>query len=490
MVSKVRYTLSSSSYLSHNITHNLPHFLVCLVTMMMTTATTGGGRPTNDDGSYDSEEEEGGSVNPGEDDTQRSNPSSDDESSSNNASDNSYESESDDSSESSRSSSSRRSSRRDSDSFSATSDGSHSSHHDSDQASGHVNSNTSTNYSNNRNFFRGVLPIVSHGWGVDQNCDPNNRNNNTLIQRRGRSAKDGNGVDPGDGKTVPQPSRAEPQYKPDDNDDRRSRRRRRNDHRSREDSYEWNNGAQTINCCFKYLCCQTKKRSTKILVIAFCVWVLSQLYYFFFWSLKEDIFDVLFWGGNNRRRRRGMSGRERKALLYQSDPFNRRDLYKQHSPENNMEQLREQRIQEARAALGTAAGDFDPTYYQRDSGGKPDKINNRRHRGNSRDSAGSSRTERLREGCSELEWHSYHFPNCNEIHEINLRHVVRRRSMSKYIGNSTGSLPEFPWGFVGNGLWRDVFSCDPREETVTTLSSLPRPPAVLKIMKSEHVSST
>lgn len=198
-----------------------------------------------------------------------------------------------------------------------------------------------------------------------------------------------------------------------------------------------------------------------------------------------------------------MSGRERKVLLYQSGkPLHHRDMLSQpHSPEE-MAILRQQLMQEAHDVLGTAAGDdFDPTYYQRDNGGKPDKLNNRRHRGGkSRDSGGSSRSERIREGCAALEWHSFHFPNCNEIHEINLQNVVRRRrrrqtSIMKN-GNFTAVEPVLPWGFVGNGLWRDVFACDPREEAIdiqspasgSAASLRPLAPAVLKVMKSEHVS--
>jgi hypothetical protein len=152
-------------------------------------------------------------------------------------------------------------------------------------------------------------------------------------------------------------------------------------------------------------------------------------------------------------------------------------------------------MKEAKEVLGTAAGDdFDQNYYQRDNGGKPNKVNNRRNRGKSRDSDGSSRSERIREGCSALEWHSFHFPNCNEIHEINLQNVVRRRrSMTKYNVNVTAGEPVLPWGFVGKGLWRDVFACDPREEAILSSGSatslLPRAPAVLKVMKSEHVSN-
>lgn len=380
---------------------------------------------------------------------------------------------------------------------------------DSDQATA-LHSNTrskNNNYSTKRSFYRGVLPIMSHGYylgGDDQNSDPNR--NNMLIQRRGKSASSERLVDSSnDGETVMvhQQSQTEPHHRSDNNDSRRSRRRRRDNHRSSSVKYEWKKEAQTIKCCVKYLCCQTQKRSTKILVGACVLWILAQCYYFYFWSWRNERFNALFGDTKRHQRNRGMSGRERKVLLYQSGkPLHHRDMLSQpHSPEE-MAILRQQLMQEAHDVLGTAAGDdFDPTYYQRDNGGKPDKLNNRRHRGvKSRDSGGSSRSERIREGCAALEWHSFHFPNCNEIHEINLQNVVRRRrrrqtSIMKN-GNFTAVEPDLPWGFVGNGLWRDVFACDPREEAIdiqspasgSAASLRPLAPAVLKVMKSEHVS--
>lgn len=205
-----------------------------------------------------------------------------------------------------------------------------------------------------------------------------------------------------------------------------------------------------------------------------------------------------------------MSGRQRKAEMkrlimengYSSQGSILQDPYERHSPAK-LERLRKERFEEAQQALGSAAGDggndyySDYTNYQRDSGGRPLKPNNRKNRSSnrkkgSRDSEGNSRTERLKEGCSPLEWHSYHYPNCNEIHEIDMRVVVRsvvsRGSSTQRGSNTTDVDHSFPWGFVSNGLWRDVFSCDPREETTFESDSQqsPMPPAVLKIMKSEH----
>ncbi len=70
-------------------------------------------------------------------------------------------------------------------------------------------------------------------------------------------------------------------------------------------------------------------------------------------------------------------------------------------------------------ALSTAAGDFDPDYFRRDPGGKGRNRSKKRRR-NGSGGAGSGGVERPGEGCFALEWHTYHFPNCNEIHEIDL----------------------------------------------------------------------
>jgi serine/threonine protein kinase len=74
-----------------------------------------------------------------------------------------------------------------------------------------------------------------------------------------------------------------------------------------------------------------------------------------------------------------------------------------------------------------------------------------------------------------------------QIHEIDLKRVVRKRrfgvDLSRHETSNGDTETTFPWGFVGNGLWRDVFSCDPHQE-VDPYKDMP--PAVLKMMKSEH----
>ncbi|KAL3807969.1 hypothetical protein ACHAXA_010771 [Cyclostephanos tholiformis] len=188
-------------------------------------------------------------------------------------------------------------------------------------------------------------------------------------------------------------------------------------------------------------------------------------------------------GGVRRRIRKSSGGEEAKG--YGRGDNNMVVHHHRLDPEG-MEALREQRTREAIEALGTAAGDYSPDDLRRDSGGKRVRSKERKRGSRSRSSGGGyGGVERLREGCSELDWHGYHFPNCNEIHEIDLRGAVRRDS---YVDEDAISRNDLPWGFVGNGLWRDVFSCDPRGEADDASSSRTphRPPAVLKVMKSEH----
>ena len=349
-------------------------------------------------------------------------------------------------------------------------------------------SNVQTNISTtNRTVVRrGVLPIVVQG--ADQNCDPNSTS--TLIHRRGRSAKEGQLLQ----------DRNQPQCRSSDewDDDKAkgrgfSRRHRRKVKSSRHNKQK--NKSGFINCCIKYLCCQTQKRSTQILVLSVLVWILAQCYYFYYWNLKDFFIDNVgemyheFFGVGGHHRLgggRGMGTKEAKQRVHHHDYYNQH-LYQKHSDEE-LDNLREQRMREAEAALGNAA-DFDYNGYRRDSGGKPLKLNNRRSKGGrkgSRDSEGASRTERLSDGCSPLDWHSYHFPNCNEVHEIDLQTIVKSRRNRRRGSRSSSRSTTTPWGFVGNGLWRDVFTCDPHDEANYTGSAPPLPPAVLKIMKSEH----
>jgi len=292
-----------------------------------------------------------------------------------------------------------------------------------------------------------------------------------------------------------------PQCRPEDEYEEPSRSKyRRRDKSSR---YRSDKRRSDSNLFVKYICCQTTKRSTQILIFAFAIWIVAQGYYFY--NINT----------NTTNHKRGRNGQHKRNTM-------ERMIHHLHADENIMEQLRKQRMIEAQIALGSAAGEVQEidteTNYRRsrDRGGKPIKTrtngggrdrrsmgynnNNRNSNNKSRDPEGNTRTERLRDGCSKLDWHDYHYPNCNEIHEIDMRRVIEygkfggRHKKKKHDSgdddseddsstDKTKTTPQkYPWGFVGNGLWRDVFTCDPREESLTT----PVAPAVLKMMKSEH----
>ena len=348
--------------------------------------------------------------------------------------------------------------------------------------------------STNRTFQRGVLPISinttgHHGIAV---------NNNVLTQRRGKKSLES------DGEQYIQKDKDDSRHDSKSNNDNRHDRKRRSSkrHRKHKNQQQAQDGA--IQCCIKYICCQTKKRSTQILIASFFLWILAQFYYFFYLDLKnyfigntKELYDEFF-----RPQRTGegdyYQGRGRITNEYFHDYSNK---YPGHMTQEEREAARE----EARKKIGSVNDDdgFDKDGFRKDTGGRKQNRRSRRKKG-SRDSEGSTKVERLKPGCKALEWHSYHFPNCNEIHEIDLQAAVRHprekyirqkaKAMSDDEGNNatksttTSLSSSFPWGFVSNGLWRDVFSCDPRGEVSGSIEaeSFPMPPAVLKIMKREH----
>lgn len=134
------------------------------------------------------------------------------------------------------------------------------------------------------------------------------------------------------------------------------------------------------------------------------------------------------------------------------------------------------RRKEAEHALGSAAGEYI-------------KKNNRRPK-----KSGGNR-DKLPPGCSypKESWVHRAMPNCNEIHEIDLRrgYNPRRRNVD---ATALAAVAEGgrATGYVGSGLWRDVWKVDPRAEAASDDGENSHqdndivPPAVLKVMKQEH----
>jgi hypothetical protein len=67
------------------------------------------------------------------------------------------------------------------------------------------------------------------------------------------------------------------------------------------------------------------------------------------------------------------------------------------------------------------------------------------------------------ENCERPDWQLASFPNCNEIHEIDLTDTYRRSSKENKVG------------WVADGFWREVIVVDPRIDVI-----------VMKMMKVEH----
>ena len=133
-------------------------------------------------------------------------------------------------------------------------------------------------------------------------------------------------------------------------------------------------------------------------------------------------------------------------------------------------------------ALGSAAGNSNKKGPKNRKGGKrKDGVN-----------------DKLPAGCAypSDSWVLRSFPNCNEIHEIDLRqgYNPRRRNIDSAAMAAAAEGGRLT-GYVGSGLWRDVWKVDPRGETATMGSEQNKeedyvdniaPPAVLKAMKQEH----
>ena len=79
-------------------------------------------------------------------------------------------------------------------------------------------------------------------------------------------------------------------------------------------------------------------------------------------------------------------------------------------------------------------------------------------------------TEGLSKGCAPTDWQTLSFPNCNAIHELDLRTELGLRRPRA----TTNRTDEF--GYIGSGLWRTVWKIRGHDNG----------PMVIKMMKGEH----
>jgi hypothetical protein len=144
-------------------------------------------------------------------------------------------------------------------------------------------------------------------------------------------------------------------------------------------------------------------------------------------------------------------------------------------------QLRKERTKEAREALGSAArGSQDAGsggFFNFFGYGKKKKKNS---------------LEDLKPGCEFRDWQKLSFPNCNELHEIDLRDALHLHKYSSNVvavgekRDKRAALEAKRVGYVGSGLWRTVWKVDPRDELDNDMTGEFQAPAVLKMMKGEH----
>jgi len=140
--------------------------------------------------------------------------------------------------------------------------------------------------------------------------------------------------------------------------------------------------------------------------------------------------------------------------------------------EKRVQELRKQREMSGLEALGSAAGRL----FKRNP-----KI--------SKDGY-TPAAERMPSDCSLTEWQTLSFPNCNDVHNLDLREVLNIQKHGEVIPANLGEGDQselqisqedkgkaMRMGYVGSGLWRQVWKVQPRFRDEN---------AVLKVMKKEH----
>jgi hypothetical protein len=259
-------------------------------------------------------------------------------------------------------------------------------------------------------------PLIEHSRPVsesasapsDQNCHPNIHN--AMLVRR-RTTKQVKAVDGECSDDSRQPSRdADPHnnctqprvaYTTRTSPSRRRHLNTPNQSRKRKSKKSSSLAHRSLHYMHSTTC------STKLLCISFAVWTTIQLYILFGFHtnyLYQTIRNGMYHTEFVLRDTRGWSGRQKKAWMRghaHEDDYHPQRYY---SPAQ-MEELRQQRYREAKLALGSAAEDLDEDYlFNKKNNYHLGKPNTRRNkRSNKSDSHGSTRDERLREGCAELE---------------------------------------------------------------------------------------
>lgn len=86
--------------------------------------------------------------------------------------------------------------------------------------------------------------------------------------------------------------------------------------------------------------------------------------------------------------------------------------------------------------------------------------------------------ELLPRGCKPTEWQTLSFPNCNDIHEFDLREVLGLRNRTNAVRGQNKTVNDI--GYIGEGMWRIVWKVQARGQVVVAL----------KTTKGEHEVDT
>ena len=211
------------------------------------------------------------------------------------------------------------------------------------------------------------------------------------------------------------------------------------------------------------------KKSSILFLFSILIWLYVQFHY------ATGVHSQSYASSSLTKKQKGGNGNNNNSN-YSRDAI---DLSKKIS------KLRKKREQSAMQALGSAAGEY---FFKRKD--KPSTD-------------GYSPTEdRMPNGCSRQEWQRENHPICNDVHLLDLRNVYFKRNhrsghgqgngngkgngienmdvdvdgSSNSTNNGNGNAKKEEEGYVGSGMWRQVWKIIPSNGDL----------AVLKMMKNEH----
>lgn len=171
------------------------------------------------------------------------------------------------------------------------------------------------------------------------------------------------------------------------------------------------------------------------------------------------------------------------------------DVESMHYLENEMmihQTTKQKRTKSAFEALGQAAAPFF----------RKKKTQQQQHQ-SQRNNHQHEVSDKLPRNCQHGSWHTLSFPNCNDVHDIDLRKALHISKYGQVIPADLGEgdksehklshgdkVKARKMGYLGSGLWRQVWMVQPRGKPISNNDNSGNgsggEEAVLKMMKSEH----